>query len=103
MTNNSNSLVIDQVTKLTNDSKNTKVDQVIELSADLSNWVTTVQLNEKYPQFSAAQLKTLFWKRREYKGLSSCFRRIGRKGYVCLPLFGLWLAGKLPEQMEGQN
>ena len=44
------------------------------------------------------QLKQFLWHRDETPGLSRCARMVGRKLYVCTPLFGAYLAGMLPEQ-----
>ncbi|MGI2822007.1 hypothetical protein [Vibrio fluvialis] len=65
---------------------------------NLNNWVPSAELNTHYPQFSKATIKNLFWKRDEKAGLSRCYRQVGKKGFVNVPLFGLWLAGALPEQ-----
>lgn len=64
----------------------------------LENWRPIGEVAEDFPQFTQPQLKRLFWQRKKHPGLSTCYRQVGKRGYVCLPLFGLWLAGKLPEQ-----
>ncbi len=69
-----------------------------ELKANLKNWLPLSEVANHFPQFTVYQIKRLFWQRHKYIGLDSCYRQIGKKGYVCLPLFGLWMAGALPEQ-----
>ncbi|BEE19545.1 MULTISPECIES: hypothetical protein [Aeromonas] len=71
---------------------------LISMSQDLNNWVAMVELPKAYPQFSKASLKHLFWKRAERPGLERCSRLVGKKLYINVPMFGLWLAGQLPEQ-----
>lgn len=70
----------------------------IRISQRLENWKTISELAEQYPQFSRSTLKTLFWKREERPGLSRCARVVGKKMYVNVPMFGMWLGGELPEQ-----
>jgi hypothetical protein len=67
-------------------------------ATNLNNWQPMTKVAEVYPQFTQTQLKRLFWQRKKYPGLSTCYRQVGKRGYVCLPLFGLWLAGQLPDQ-----
>ena len=67
---------------------------------NLNNWMPMTTVPEVFSQFTQTQLKRLFWQRRKHPGLSSCYRQVGKRGYVCLPLFGLWLAGQLPEQKK---
>ncbi|MEZ9902842.1 hypothetical protein [Vibrio breoganii] len=74
--------------------------EITALSADLNNWVATTKLPETYPQFSYSQLKHMFWKRDEKPGLNRCYRKLGKGSYVNIKLFGLWMAGELPEQKE---
>jgi hypothetical protein len=77
------------------------IDQVTTLyTTDLNNWQPMAKVADIYPQFSPTQLKRLFWLRDQRKGLSTCYRQVGKRGYVCVPLFGLWLAGQLPSQQE---
>ena len=64
---------------------------------NLNNWQPMTKVPEVFPQFTQTQLKRLFWQRKQHKGLSTCYKQVGKRGYVCLPLFGLWLAGKLTE------
>ncbi len=71
---------------------------VSQYAMNLHNWVVATELHNHYPQFSKATIKNLFWKRDEKVGLSRCYRQVGKKGFVNVPLFGLWLAGALPEQ-----
>ncbi|MFT6928129.1 MAG: hypothetical protein ACJAZP_003778 [Psychromonas sp.] len=78
----------------------TKPDQLDLHITNLENWRPVRQLAKEYPQFTDTQLKRLFWQRNKYPGLSTCYRQVGKRGYVCLPLFGLWLAGQLPEQKK---
>lgn len=76
-----------------------KADQDFNLyMIDLENWQPMKKVAEVFPQFTQPQLKRLFWQRKKYPGLSTCYRQVGKRGYVCLPLFGLWLAGQLPGQ-----
>ncbi|HCG8859553.1 hypothetical protein NOK75_00855 [Vibrio parahaemolyticus] len=80
-----------------------KFDQITAYTTDLSNWQPMSKVAEVYPQFSQTQLKRIFWLRDQHKGLSTCYKRVGKRGYVCLPLFGLWLSGQLPEQQEANT
>ena len=64
---------------------------------NLDNWQPMAKVSEVFPQFTQPQLKRLFWQRKQHQGLSTCYKLVGKRGYVCLPLFGLWLAGKLTE------
>ncbi|EJG0781109.1 hypothetical protein C4G25_RS19865 [Vibrio parahaemolyticus] len=75
-------------------------DQITAYTTDLSNWQPMAKVSEVYPQFSPTQLKRLFWQRDQNKGLSTCYKQVGKRGYVCLPLFGMYLAGLLPEQQN---
>ena len=68
------------------------------LEQDLANWKLASEVASLYPQFTAPQLKNLIWKRNEYKGLSRCYKRVGKRGYINIPLFGMYMAGTLPEQ-----
>lgn len=76
----------------------TTTTDLLQYTTNLDNWKPTSELPSIYPQFSATQLKRLFWMREQHKGLSTCYRQVGKRGYVCVPVFGLWLAGQLPEQ-----
>ncbi len=71
---------------------------ITKYTIDLNNWRVLTEIPSQYPQFSLSQLKHLFWKRKEHVGLSQCYRVIGKRAYVCLPLFGLWLAGELNQE-----
>ena len=64
---------------------------------NLNNCQPMTKVPEVFPQFTQTQLKRLFWQRKQHQGLSTCYKQVGKRGYVCLPLFGLWLAGKLSE------
>lgn len=66
--------------------------------SDLKNWVACKELCKRYPQFSNAQLKYLLWKRKDDPALESCCCLVGKKLYVNVPMFGLWMAGELPQQ-----
>lgn len=66
-------------------------------ATNLNNWQPMTKVAEAFPQFTQTQLKRLFWQRKQHQGLSTCYKQVGKRGYVCLPLFGLWLAGKLTE------
>lgn len=76
------------------------IDQITAYTIDLNNWQPMTKVADVYPQFSPTQLKRLFWQREQRKGLSTCYRQVGKRGYVCLPLFGMWLAGQLPDQQD---
>lgn len=65
---------------------------------NLKSWMEMKKLPEAYPQFSYATLKHMFWKRDEKPGLNRCCRMIGKKLFINVPLFGLYLGGQLPEQ-----
>jgi len=69
-----------------------------ELAQDLKNWMPMDELQNHYHQFSYATLKTMFWKRAERPGLQRISKKVGKKLFVNVPMFGLWMAGKLPEQ-----
>ncbi|EGA67688.1 hypothetical protein [Vibrio brasiliensis] len=70
------------------------------ITSNLENWQPLTKVADSFPQFTQPQLKRLFWLREQHPGLSRCYRQVGKKGYICLPLFGMWLAGQLPEQQE---
>ncbi|AXB04577.1 hypothetical protein C0708_20405 [Aeromonas caviae] len=72
--------------------------QLTVVAADLNNWLPSRDLAKEYPQFTAAQVKALLWKREQHAGLSRCCRMVGARLYVNTKLFGLWMAGQLPEQ-----
>lgn len=76
-------------------------DQLQALAADLTSWLPMREFAESNRQFSYPQLKTLFWQVDKHPGLSRCSRVVGRRRYICGPLFGLFLAGQLPEQQGG--
>lgn len=76
------------------------VNTFTSIQADLSSWVPMKEIPARYPQFTQAQISRLFWKREEHKGLSRCYRQVGKRGFVCLPLFAQWMLGELPEQKE---
>ncbi|MCZ0881309.1 hypothetical protein [Raoultella ornithinolytica] len=71
---------------------------LIDLMQDLKNWQAMSDVPETYPQFKYPTLKTLFWQSDKHPGLSRCTRIIGKKRYINIPLFSLYLAGQLPEQ-----
>lgn len=71
---------------------------LIRMSQQIENWRPFADIAEEYPQFSQSTLKTLFWKRDERPGLSRCARMVGKRLFVNVPMFGLWLGGQLPEQ-----
>lgn len=71
---------------------------ITHFTTDLANWIPQREIPSRYPQFSASQIKHLFWKRDEHPGLEQCSRTVGRRMYINAPLFGLWLAGQLPAQ-----
>lgn len=75
-------------------------DQITGYLIDPSNWLPTTEVAKHFPQFTASQLKHLLWKRDEHVGLERCYRQIGKRGYINLPMFGLWMGGVLPEQQE---
>lgn len=80
---------------------NTQEEKTAAIAANLANWPSMREFANSHPQFTYAQLKALFWKADEHPGLSRCTRIIGKRRYVCAPLFGLYLAGLLPEQQGG--
>ncbi len=73
-------------------------DQMHDYEMNLNNWQPLSKLSEYYPQFNKNTLKHLFIQRHKKIGLSRCYMLIGRSGFVNVALFGLWLAGQLPEQ-----
>lgn len=74
------------------------LNEIAALAADLTNWKQMRDVPKLQEQFTYQKLKHLFWKAEEHKGLGRCSRMVGRTRYINLPLFGLWLAGELPEQ-----
>ncbi len=72
--------------------------QVNELSRNLKNWVTLRKFVEDNPEFTYSQIRYQFQHRKGHVGLETCFRQVGRKGYGNPQLFGLYMAGLLPEQ-----
>ncbi|MFQ2315845.1 hypothetical protein [Aeromonas caviae] len=69
------------------------------MAQDLGNWLPMAEIPARYPQFGKlTTMKHLFWKRAEHPGLERCSRMIGKKLFINVPLFGLWMAGGLPEQ-----
>jgi hypothetical protein len=72
--------------------------ELTQFITNLDNWIPQREIPKRYPQFSPAQIKILFWKRNEHPGLERCSRIVGRRMYVNAPLFGLWMAGQLPAQ-----
>jgi len=77
--------------------------QETELSSirqELSNWLPVTDIPKIYPQFSYPTLKAMFWRRAQKPGLERCCRIVGKRMFVNTKLFGLWLAGELPEQRQ---
>ncbi len=74
--------------------------QVNEISRDLSNWVTLRNFVDENPEFTYSQIRYQFLHRKDQIGLETCFRQVGRKGYGNPKLFGLYMAGLLPEQQK---
>ncbi|TPH18497.1 hypothetical protein [Litorilituus lipolyticus] len=70
------------------------------LFTDLNNWKPSSDLPKEYTQFTKAQFKRLLWKRAEDTALNSCCRLVGKRLYVNVPMFALWMAGELPLQKE---
>lgn len=64
----------------------------------LNHWVTVNELARRNKQFTLSQLKHLIWKRKEHKGLDRCYRIVGKRGYINIKLFALWMDGELPAQ-----
>lgn len=75
-------------------------DQINNYLADINNWQLVKEVPKHYPQFTDSQLKNLLWKRDEKAGLERCYRQVGKRGYLNVPVFGLWMAGLLPEQQK---
>lgn len=75
-------------------------DQLTQLSTNLENWIPSLEFPERFPQFTTSQIKRLLWKRSEDPALASCCRMVGKQLYVNAPMFGLWMAGALPQQQE---
>jgi hypothetical protein len=73
---------------------------LISMAQNLNNWMPMAEVPKHYSQFTYSTLKVLFWKRAERPGLERCSRRVGKKLFVNVPMFGLWLAGQLPEQQD---
>lgn len=71
--------------------------EIKTISSNLENWQPLTKVADVFPQFTKPQLKRLFWQRQQHPGLSLCYRQVGKRGYICLPLFGMWLAGQLSE------
>jgi hypothetical protein len=77
--------------------------QIQSIHNDLSNWVAMNDISKRYPQFTHSQIKRLFWLREQKAGLSRCYRQIGKRGFVNVPLFSMWMSGLLPEQQEANT
>lgn len=77
--------------------------QILEIIKTAEHWKTQEQFVTENPQFKKSQIKNLFWKRDKHVGLSRCYRQIGKKSYICVPLFFMWAAGQLPEQQGGDH
>lgn len=75
---------------------------LMALAQCLNNWKDMNELSTEYPQFSRSTLKHMFWTQAERPGLARCTRIVGKKRFVNVPMFGLWLAGALPEQQQGE-
>lgn len=71
---------------------------LINFTQDLNNWQAMADIPKSFPQFKYPTLKTLFWQSDKHPGLNRCSRILGKKRYINIPLFGLYLAGQLPEQ-----
>ena len=67
-----------------------------KIKLDLSKWVPLTDIAEHFPNFSYAQLRRIFWKRKEkkYAGFSQCVKQVGKKVYINTSLFSWWLAGE---------
>lgn len=78
-------------------------DSIDSIKSNLENWQPLAKVAHSFPQFTQPQLKRLFWLRDQHPGLARCYRQVGKRGYICIPLFGMWLAGELPEQKEEHN
>lgn len=74
------------------------LNEVSGLSRNLGNWLTLKKFVEQHPEFTYSQIRYLYLHRKKRTGLETCFRQVGRKGYGNPQLFGLYLAGLLPEQ-----
>lgn len=72
--------------------------QIQTLASDLASWVPMREFAESNRQFSYQQIKSLFWQADKHPGLHRCSRVIGKRRYIHSKLFGLFLAGQLPEQ-----
>ncbi len=64
---------------------------------NLNDWIPLSEVSENFPQFSKSQIKTLFWRRHKHQGLATCYRKIGKKGYVNIRRFAIWMGGGLSE------
>ncbi|POG21259.1 hypothetical protein C2855_21210 [Aeromonas bestiarum] len=73
---------------------------LIAVAQDVNNWQPMQAFPKHFPQFSASTIKTLMWKREEKPGLSRCTRMVGSRLYINTKLFGMWMAGALPEQQK---
>lgn len=71
---------------------------LLQYRSDLSNWVRLSDLHNVFSQFSRPQLKMLFWKRDERKGLNECCKMLGKYMYVNTKIFSLWLSGELDQK-----
>lgn len=72
--------------------------ELVALSSDLNNWLPMRELSQQFPKFTYQQIKVMFWRKEDKPGLDRCARMVGRTQYINHRLFGLWLAGQLPEQ-----
>ncbi|ATL98518.1 hypothetical protein CK910_08515 [Aeromonas sp. CA23] len=76
---------------------------LIAVAQDVNNWQPMQEFPKHFPQFSASTIKTLMWKREEKPGLNRCARMVGSKLYINTKLFGMWMAGVLPEQQKNET
>ena len=71
--------------------------ELIDYITNLNNWVPQRDIPKVYPQYTHSQIKILFWKREEHPGLSRCMKMVGKRMYINVPMFGLWMAGKISD------
>jgi len=75
---------------------------LIPIITSLENWLPSSELAKQYSQFTHSQIKHLLWRRAEDPILNSCCKLIGKRLYVNVPMFCLWMANELPIQKEAQ-
>jgi hypothetical protein len=75
-------------------------DNLLAFASNLNNWEPSNLLADRYSQFTHSQIKYALSKRNEDPALDSCCKLLGKRMYINVPMFSLWLANSLPMQKE---